>query len=426
MEQFKNFVVVNCADRKLTEERYFTQYDVTVQSGCALTEQRIGKLFDNEGENISNRNPSYSELTALYWVWKHEKAEYIGWSHYRRFLKLSEDDMEAIQNCAVDIIISEPLPLEGSIEKQWLKFSSVDIWETMLEILKKRSPEYYLTAQVVFLQTNMLFPYCMGIYTWDYFDAYCNWLFPLLEEVYSLIGEKWGVYENRYIAMLGERLHSLYFLHHVNELRYRIAPCTIVDSVERAISMENSPTENEVLQKIEDLLFERRLHSAIEYTEHILCTNSNMQTQNMFMAYTILCLCRYEDTYTDISFCRETGSLQVLSTHYSILMGYLRLLSADSKDKVIQDEFFEYVERNNFTCYALLWIIQNEVEDKIPLLLLLSGYYMKKKCIKSGMACLAEAYGRQENDEDSLLRFEQKMARTRFLPLTEELKGMLK
>src|SRR5699024_11820341 len=30
------------------------------------------------------KNDRYSELTALYWAWKHVDAEYIGLAHYRR------------------------------------------------------------------------------------------------------------------------------------------------------------------------------------------------------------------------------------------------------------------------------------------------------------------------------------------------------
>ena len=40
---------------------------------------------DNAGENISNKNPNYSELTGLYWLWKNNHDKNIGISHYRRY-----------------------------------------------------------------------------------------------------------------------------------------------------------------------------------------------------------------------------------------------------------------------------------------------------------------------------------------------------
>ena len=44
----------------------------------------IGYQGDNEGENISEKNPFYCELTGLYWAWKNLNADYIGLAHYRR------------------------------------------------------------------------------------------------------------------------------------------------------------------------------------------------------------------------------------------------------------------------------------------------------------------------------------------------------
>ena len=47
----------------------------------------IGYRKDNEGENISEKNPYYCELTGLYWAWKNLECEYLGLAHYRRHFK---------------------------------------------------------------------------------------------------------------------------------------------------------------------------------------------------------------------------------------------------------------------------------------------------------------------------------------------------
>jgi lipopolysaccharide biosynthesis glycosyltransferase len=52
-----------------------------------MSENMIG---DDTGDNISNRNREFCELTAMYWAWKNYdrlgNPDYIGLMHYRRFL----------------------------------------------------------------------------------------------------------------------------------------------------------------------------------------------------------------------------------------------------------------------------------------------------------------------------------------------------
>ena len=66
-----------------------TMYMVTHKSVDFVPEDRtpifVGKgnnsdnyISDNTGENISDKNSNYCELTALYWIWKNDKkSEYI-------------------------------------------------------------------------------------------------------------------------------------------------------------------------------------------------------------------------------------------------------------------------------------------------------------------------------------------------------------
>jgi len=59
-----------------------------IQVGVARGESDFGYLVDNKGDNISLKNESYCELTALYWAWKNgsiDEYKYIGLVHYRRY-----------------------------------------------------------------------------------------------------------------------------------------------------------------------------------------------------------------------------------------------------------------------------------------------------------------------------------------------------
>ena len=58
---------------------------VPLQVGRALNPD-YGYTGDHTGDNISMKNPYYSELTGLYWIWKNNiDTDYLGLCHYRRY-----------------------------------------------------------------------------------------------------------------------------------------------------------------------------------------------------------------------------------------------------------------------------------------------------------------------------------------------------
>lgn len=58
------------------------------------------KLKDNSGDNISNQNEYFGELTGLYWVWKNCKeykpTDIIGFIHYNKGFQLSDQALKSI------------------------------------------------------------------------------------------------------------------------------------------------------------------------------------------------------------------------------------------------------------------------------------------------------------------------------------------
>ena len=65
-----------------------------IQVGKALhPELDLGFQCCHTGDNISEKNGSYCELTALYWAWKNLKdVDYIGLCHYRRYFDFSKNN----------------------------------------------------------------------------------------------------------------------------------------------------------------------------------------------------------------------------------------------------------------------------------------------------------------------------------------------
>ena len=80
-----------------------------LQVGSALCGD-LGYLSDNTGDNISEKNKSYCELTGIYWIWKNISCDIVGICHYRRYFVKDEDFLtkEYIEDTLkkYDIIVS--------------------------------------------------------------------------------------------------------------------------------------------------------------------------------------------------------------------------------------------------------------------------------------------------------------------------------
>lgn len=72
---------------------------IPTQTGRALSNKKFdGMLGDDTGDNISEKNGNYSEVSAQYWAWKNYEAlgnpEYIGFMHYRRHFIFNNNDYQ--------------------------------------------------------------------------------------------------------------------------------------------------------------------------------------------------------------------------------------------------------------------------------------------------------------------------------------------
>lgn len=93
--------------------------------------------LDNTGENISNKNEIYNELTVIYWIWKNinvfKEIDNIGFCHYRRHFVLNENLRPKGERWTVDFpsISNQECYLEKialnstEIEKNLTSFSGI-------------------------------------------------------------------------------------------------------------------------------------------------------------------------------------------------------------------------------------------------------------------------------------------------------------
>lgn len=185
-----------------------------VQAGSACTDLRIASWRDDEGIQISGKNPNYCELTVTYWVWKNRKDAYKGICHYRRMLLLDETQLKQCVDNDIDVILPLPFVCYPDARGQYDRYISGEDQKALRRALSEIAPEYLETWKLLDSQ-NCFYNYNMLVAKEDLFDQYSHWLFSVLEraEKYCDPQQKRA---DRYAGYLGELLTSLYLFKHKN------------------------------------------------------------------------------------------------------------------------------------------------------------------------------------------------------------------
>lgn len=222
------YVVRSIFDRQLQEHFPLKKFERQIQAGAALTDIRIAFITDNIGENISEKNRQFCEITALYWIWKHDHAKYIGISHYRRRFQIDEREADMLIKSDVDVVLTVPVVNFPNVKSQYEKDHSSNDWDIMMRAIQTLTPAYMKTADIV--QNGVYYyAYNMLIVRKEWLDEFCNWLFPILFYCEKIIGQKEDSYQNRYIGFLSERLLTIFFEHNKDRCKIVIAKKHFID-----------------------------------------------------------------------------------------------------------------------------------------------------------------------------------------------------
>lgn len=161
-------------------------------------------LKDNVGENISNFNNFYNELTGIYWVFKNidnfKDVDNFGFVHYRRFfifnkynkfIKVEKNinrDLINVTNKQIESILKDHdfiVPYVNHTKSVAAHYNKAhpnfDIGK-IRNIIKAKKPEYNDAAQR-YLFGKQEFLYNMFVFSKEIFIKYCEFIFPILEEV---------------------------------------------------------------------------------------------------------------------------------------------------------------------------------------------------------------------------------------------------
>lgn len=226
-------------------------YLYPIQVGTALSGKKLeGMIHDDEGDNISEKNKSYCELTAQYWAWKNDDADYYGFFHYRRYFSFDPnlDRDDGWGNIAYDRItdeVIEELRLKPDQMREIItKYDVISVkgrrypriqeggalmdvyreygvapfqhrgdLDITLNVLKEKYPEFAQTADE-YMKSTMAHECNMFIMKREIYKKYCEWLFDILFEVEKRIDMTWySVEEYRVMGYLAERLCGIYYMY---------------------------------------------------------------------------------------------------------------------------------------------------------------------------------------------------------------------
>lgn len=203
-----------------------------VQVGKELHPELVleGYQPDNEGENISSKNPYYSELTAIYWAWKNLHADYVGLVHYRRHFCLKRKGSawdsiltseEAEKLCdEYDLILPKKRKLY--IETVYSHYDHTfygEQFDKAREIIERQCPEYLGTFDK-HMKERSEHLFNMFIMKKELFHQYCEWMFPILEELESYYDlPNMDPFQARLIGRVSERLMDVWV--QKNNLKYK-------------------------------------------------------------------------------------------------------------------------------------------------------------------------------------------------------------
>ena len=172
-----------------------------LQVGAAGRED-LGYTRDDTGDNISEKNATYCELTGLYWAWKNLTNDYIGLAHYRRLFRGPHMPVDK-----ADILL--PKKRHYWIETNYSQYihahHAEDLDETR-RIISERCPAYTEAFDRV-MKRRSGHRFNMFVMKRELLDGYCTWLFDILFELEKRLDiSGYSANDRRVFGFVAERL----------------------------------------------------------------------------------------------------------------------------------------------------------------------------------------------------------------------------
>lgn len=179
----------------------------------------LGYLGDDTGENISDLNYLYGELTGLFWIWQNvENVDYVGMCHYRRYFiseqkrELTEKEyLELLRNC--DAIVPKHADCIGdSYYEHFGRAHNNHDLDAVEHALKRLYPEYG-PAYDQAMQGKIFYWGNLMVTSLSILKAYAEWLFNIFLEAGEEIDvSNYDDYHKRVYGFLSEQMFYVFAL----------------------------------------------------------------------------------------------------------------------------------------------------------------------------------------------------------------------
>lgn len=207
------YSVTSCNDLHVQKEVFESKYITYIQAGSVLTNYKICDVGDDSGDNISNLNKYFCELTAGYWIYRNDTInDYVGLYHYSRGLDMTDNQIDNIVSASIDVVLPFPYIFRHEVITRMNKF----ITNTIYEAVKKVSPNYVKTVEAFYLN-KIFFPGNIVFCKKTIFCEYYEWMFRVLDECRRILKDKNIEVYSRQYGYFGEHLTNIYFLQNINK-----------------------------------------------------------------------------------------------------------------------------------------------------------------------------------------------------------------
>lgn len=183
MENFNKIVILVATHKpdKVYQDDIYTPIHVG-RAVSKYKEEMAEIIGDDTGDNISEKNPFYCELTACYWAWKNLKnIEYVGLCHYRRYFeeRITVKNIDRLLNSNYDIILPSAIHLPATL---FYKFKGLTDEDRVIffKVMEEFYPEYYETAVDYIMNGNKDYAFNMFFCSWKIFSQMMEFVFGFL------------------------------------------------------------------------------------------------------------------------------------------------------------------------------------------------------------------------------------------------------